>query len=68
MAAKKPIVASRLPAICEVLDDTNAVLVEPGNPQALADGVKSILAGTKLELKTPATWDQRAKKIIAFIV
>ena len=39
MASGRPIVASNLPAIREILRDTeNAVLVEPGNPDALAAG------------------------------
>ena len=39
LAAGRPIVASRLPALAEVLeDDVNALLVAPGDPAALADG------------------------------
>src|SRR3989344_178089 len=40
MASKRPIVSSDLPSIREVLNESNAVLVEPGNPEYLAVGVK----------------------------
>lgn len=44
MALGLPIVASRLPAIGEVLEDGgNAVLVPPGNPSALEQAVSSLL-------------------------
>ncbi len=38
-----PIVASDLPSIREVLDENSAVLVEPGNPKALAEGCRRAL-------------------------
>lgn len=43
MASGVPIVASRLPSISEVLNDGNAILVEAENPEALVDGIKSII-------------------------
>ena len=43
MAAKRPVVASDLPSIREVLNDKNAVLVEPGNPKALAEGIQKVI-------------------------
>lgn len=45
MASQRPIVASRLPSITEVLNDNNAVLVEPDNPEDLAAGIKRALEG-----------------------
>lgn len=39
MAAGKPIVASRLQSITEILNDANAELVEPDNPHSLAEGI-----------------------------
>lgn len=39
MASGKPIVASRLPSITEILNETNAELVEPDNSRALAEGI-----------------------------
>ncbi len=48
MVSKKPIVASDLPCFCGVLNNKNAVLVEPENGQALADGIKKILKDQNL--------------------
>ncbi|MBI4049952.1 MAG: glycosyltransferase [Candidatus Doudnabacteria bacterium] len=73
MAAGKPIVASDLPAIREVLNENNAVLVRPDDPQALAQGIKRILEnpdlGTKLANQARLdvasyNWPARAQKIM----
>ncbi|MBI2041469.1 MAG: glycosyltransferase family 4 protein [Candidatus Nealsonbacteria bacterium] len=76
MAAEKPIVASDLPSIREVLNEENAVLVEPDNPTALAKGVEDILKNSKLSEKISKkayvdvaenyTWLRRRKKIFEF--
>jgi glycosyltransferase involved in cell wall biosynthesis len=73
MAAGVPIVASDLPALREVLRDReNAVLVPPGDPEALAAGIRSLLADEALAARIAArareeaaeyTWDRRAGKI-----
>jgi glycosyltransferase involved in cell wall biosynthesis len=73
MAAGHPIVASDLPSIREVLrDDENAVLVQPGNPQALTAGIRRLkedpgtaarLARQALEDVRQYTWDARAQKL-----
>lgn len=39
MAAGKPIVASRLPSIIEILNEANAELVESDNPRSFAEGI-----------------------------
>jgi len=45
MAAGLPIVASDVPACREVLDDDNAgLLVEPGDPDAMAAGIERVFA------------------------
>jgi len=43
MASDRPIIASDLPSIREVLNEENAVLVEPDSPAKLAAGIKYIL-------------------------
>ena len=49
LAAGRPIVASDLPAIREVLTDgTNALLVEPGRPDLLAAAISRLLADARL--------------------
>jgi glycosyltransferase involved in cell wall biosynthesis len=76
MAANKPIVASDIPSIKEVLNSDNAVLVAPDDSSALADGIKNILSNEELAEKVSQnayttvqdyTWDKRAKKVLNFI-
>lgn len=43
MASGTPIVSSDLPSVREVLNESNAVLVEPGDVQALAEGINKVL-------------------------
>ena len=73
MAAGRPIVASDLPSIGEVLrDGENAVLVEPGNPQAFVAGLQRIKDDTALAGRLAAqaaedvrdyTWARRAERL-----
>jgi glycosyltransferase involved in cell wall biosynthesis len=73
MAAGKPIVASDLPSIREVLrDEENALLVMPGNAPALAAGVRRLLDDAALSdrlSRTAATdvraytWDRRGERL-----
>jgi glycosyltransferase involved in cell wall biosynthesis len=75
MASGRPIVASDLPSIREVLrDGGNAVLVDAGNPQALTAGIRRIkdepalgatLAAQALEDVREYTWARRAEKLEA---
>ncbi len=76
MAANRPIVASDLPSIREILDEKNSVLVEPDNPEALAIGIKIALVGGKsiediveeASKKVKAyTWDKRVENILKFL-
>jgi len=77
MAAEKPIVATKLPSVMEVLKDgVNAVLVEPDNPAALAQGIQHIVLDQAFARKigenarrdvNSYTWQRRAEKILAFI-
>ncbi|MDO8601401.1 MAG: glycosyltransferase [bacterium] len=76
MASGRPIVASDLPSIREVLNEENAVLVEPDNPQKLADGIKKVLEDELLsdriskkaysDVAENYTWRRRRKKIFEF--
>ncbi len=78
MAAEKPILATRLPSVMEVLaDGENAVLVEPDNPLALAQGIRRILEDKAFSRSISSrarqdvlnyTWEKRAQKIAHFIV
>ncbi len=73
MASGRPIVASDLPSIREVLvNDRNAVLVEPGNPQSLTAGILRVkndrALGGRLSAQarqdvTRYTWAVRAERL-----
>lgn len=78
MAAGVPIVASDLPSIREVLEHgENAWLVEPGNPKALADGIREVLGNGVLSSKmanqarlevSQYTWQHRAEIIRKHVI
>ncbi len=76
MASGTPIVASDLPSIREILNESNAVLVEPDNAKALAEGIKKILNDEGLAGKISRqafadvqkhTWQKRAERILRFL-
>lgn len=76
MASDRPIIASDLPAIREVLNDKNALFFKPDNRDDLARAVKMLKASPTLgyHLSRQAladvreyTWANRAKNILAVI-
>ena len=76
MAAHRPIVASDLPSIREILNDENAFLVRPDDPQALARGIDEALADARAaEARAHKarseveryTWDARAASVLGSI-
>ncbi|MEA3398224.1 MAG: glycosyltransferase family 4 protein [Patescibacteria group bacterium] len=76
MASGRPIIASDLPSIREVLDNYNAIFFDPGKPIDLAKKINYILnnpdkAGVlvenSLEKIKQHSWTKRAEKIKEFI-
>lgn len=77
MAARRPIVASDLPAVREVLShEATALLVPPADPAALASAVQRLagdrplaerLARAALAAVQEFSWDRRAERIEAFL-
>lgn len=76
MASKKPIVATDLPTIREILNEDNAVLVKPNDPKALAGGIRRVLEDERFARKIAETayddvqqysWEKRAERILEFI-
>jgi len=76
MTSQKPIVASNLPSLREVLNEDNAILIDPGNPQGLADGIKESLKNTDFSVKISRqafkdvqsyTWQKRVENVLNFI-
>lgn len=76
MSSGRPIVASATPTILEILNERNAVLVEPDNPEALKKGLlkvfrdknlaEALAENSKRDVQNH-TWQKRAEKILAFI-
>ncbi len=77
MAAARPIVASDLPAIREVLrDGKNALLVPPEDPKALAAALRRLREDQDLARRLAVqaasevrsyTWDARGQRIVEFL-
>lgn len=76
MAAKRPIIASNLPSIREILNEENAILVKPDSPEALARGIRKTLQNPEISIKLSTkafadvqnyTWQKRVEKICIFM-
>jgi glycosyltransferase involved in cell wall biosynthesis len=76
MAAGKPIVASDLPSIREILNDTNAIFFTPDDARSLAGAIEkaatdqTAMARIGEAARKDAmryTWNERAKSILAFL-
>lgn len=73
MAANKPIVASDIPSIREILNENNAIFFKADDPVDLADKIKMALKNNNLaQAKAEQahrdvlnyTWHKRVQKII----
>jgi glycosyltransferase involved in cell wall biosynthesis len=76
MASGRPIIASDLPALREILNDKNALFFKPEIADDLARAIKMLKASQMLgyHLSQQAladvkqyTWDKRAQHILNFI-
>ena len=76
MASKRPIVASGTPAIKEILNNSNSIIVEPDRPDLLADDIRMAIAGgaevdqlcqSAFSEVQNYTWQKRAGNILDFI-
>ncbi len=76
MAAERPIVASDLPSLREILNNRNAVFFKPDSSESLATTIKMLLSHDELQKQLARqarkdveeyTWDKRAKKILDFL-
>ena len=76
MASGRPIVASDMPSIREILDEKSAVFVTPDDPEALARGIQRVLnkpvfaaqlGESAKEAVKKHTWDNRAVSVYNFI-
>ena len=76
MASGRPIIASDLPALREILNDKNALFFKPDSASELAQAVKMLKSshtlGYHLSQQALAdvreyTWDNRARRILDFM-
>ena len=76
MAAKRPIIASNLLSIREILDEKSAILIEPDNAGALQDSIlrladdpilQTTLANNAYQKVQGYSWQARAKFILSQI-
>ncbi len=76
LASGRPIIASDLPALREVLNDRNSLFFKPDNAADLARAIKMLkssqMLGYHLSQQALAdikqyTWEKRAQKIISFL-
>ena len=75
MASGRPIVASDLPSIREILSEGNAIFVEASSPKSLAEGIEKTLSDEVIAQKISQqafedvqeySWEKRAKKILDY--
>lgn len=76
MSSQRPIIASDLPSIREVLNENNAIFCEPDNAKDLAHRIIKLIDNPSLEDKISQqaytdikkyTWEKRVNNIINFI-
>jgi glycosyltransferase involved in cell wall biosynthesis len=76
MAAKRPIIATDLPTICEVLNEKNAFIVPPGDHSALAMSLSAVCSDTSVSESialcayadiSAYSWDARTKRVLKHI-
>ena len=77
MASHRPIVASDVPSIREILDDNSCYFVTPDSPESLAQGIQDALTdGTQSHARAERafakvraySWDERAHVILHALV
>ncbi len=76
MASGRPIVATSIPSVSEILEDgVNAVLVPSDSAEALKTGINRALRDPELSERISRraaedvrsyTWEERAKKLLGF--
>ncbi len=76
MASRRPVVASNLPSITEILNENNAVLVEPDNVKSMTNAIKKLFEDKSFSNKIADkafkdvkkyTWHKRAQDIVNFL-
>lgn len=74
MASKRPIIASRIPSITEILNDKNAILISPDNSKILSDTIIKVcndferegIINRAYDDVREHSWQKRARRILNF--
>lgn len=76
MASRRPIVATDIPSIREIVDSSSAIMVNPDDPESMSQGIIEVLENQELVSRiTDAaynsvvlhTWDKRTQRILGFV-
>ncbi|MCK5285786.1 MAG: glycosyltransferase family 4 protein [Candidatus Pacebacteria bacterium] len=76
MASGRPIIASDLPSVREILDENNCLFIKPDNIKSLEDCIKKLLQDKDFSDKISKqaykdvqnyTWDKRVRQILIFL-
>lgn len=76
MASGRPIIASDVPGIRDVLSDSMGYFIEPDSPRAIAEAIRAVFAdsvGAEAKSRTARaaaknlSWEARARSILRFI-
>jgi len=76
MASKRPMVASDLPSLREILNESNCLFCHPDDPGSLADSLKKVFEDKELadQISQQAfrdvdnyTWEKRVESVLDFI-
>ena len=74
MVSGRPIIASDLKSIREILNESNSYLIESDNPTLLASTIENVLSRDTAKITMQAygdvrryTWTKRAESILTFI-
>ncbi len=77
MASKRPIIASNLPSVVEIIDKNVSVLVDSDNENDLISAIEKILNNSEFALKISNSafeevkkysWNKRAERVIHFLI
>ncbi len=76
MASKKPIIATDIPSIREIINNTNAIIVLPDDPEAMKNGIMQAFQNKEHAQKiadqayndvSSHTWTERSKRVSKFL-
>jgi glycosyltransferase involved in cell wall biosynthesis len=76
MCSRRPIIASNIPSLTEILNNSNSIIVKPDSAEDMAEGINEIfrnkVRADSVSMKAFSdvqkyTWTERAKRILGFV-